>query len=94
LEDIKVQKSNLILEATEYKIKLRMIEMAAANPFRGVKIENPYRHIEHFTMLCNTVQQGVLVDWYKWNLFHTNLQMKQKDGTHLHPSGWKEIGID
>jgi hypothetical protein len=79
LEDIKVQKSNLILEATEYKIKPRMIEMVAANPFRGVKTDNPYRHVEHFTMLCNTVQQeGVLVNWYKWNLFPYSLVDKAK----------------
>jgi hypothetical protein len=67
-----MQKSDLILETTGYKIKPRMIKMATTNPFRGVKIDNPYRHIERFTMLCNMVQQeGVPVDWYKWNLFHT-----------------------
>jgi hypothetical protein len=43
LEDIKVQKSDLILEATEYKTKPWMIEMVAAKPFRGVKTDNPYR---------------------------------------------------
>jgi hypothetical protein len=69
LEDTKVQKSDLILEATEYKIKPRMIEMVAANPFKGVKMDNPYRHVEHFTMLCVVQQEGVPVDWYKWNIF-------------------------
>jgi hypothetical protein len=79
LEDIKVQKSYLILEATEYKIKPRMIEMVASNLFRGVKTDNPYRHVERFTMLCNKVQQeGVLVDWYKWNLFSYSLADKAK----------------
>jgi hypothetical protein len=78
LEDIKVQKSDLILEATEYKIKPRMIEMVAANPFRGVKTDNPYWHIEPFMMLCNTVQQRVFVDWYKWNLFPYSLVDKAK----------------
>jgi hypothetical protein len=79
LEDIKVQKSDLILEATKYKIKPQMIEMVAANPFRGVKTDNPYRHVERFTMLCNTVQQeGVPVDWYKWNLFPYSLVDKAK----------------
>jgi hypothetical protein len=33
------QKSDLILKATEYNIKPRMIAMVAANPFRGVKTE-------------------------------------------------------
>jgi hypothetical protein len=69
LEDTKVQKSDLILEATEYKIKPRMIEMVVANPFKGVKMDNPYRHVEHFTMLCVVQQEGVPVDWYKWNIF-------------------------
>jgi hypothetical protein len=78
LEDIKVQKSDLILEATEYKIKARLIEMVAANLFRGVKTDNPYRHVECFTMLCNMVQQGVLVDWYKWNLFPYSLADRAK----------------
>jgi hypothetical protein len=66
LEDVKVQKSDLILEATEYKIKPQRIEMVAANLFRGVKTNNPYRQFERFAMLCKTVQQeGVPVDWYK-----------------------------
>jgi hypothetical protein len=79
LEDIKVQKSDLILESTEYKIKPRMIEMVAANLFRGVKTDNPYRHVERFTMLCNTVQQeGVPVDWYKWNHFQYSLADRAK----------------
>jgi hypothetical protein len=79
LEDIKVQKSDLILEATEYKIKPWTIEMVAANLFRGVKTDNPYRHVERFTMLCNTVQQeGVPVDWYKWNLFPYSLANRAK----------------
>jgi hypothetical protein len=79
LEDIKVQKSDLILEAIEYKIKPQMIEMVAANPFRGVKTNNPYRHIKRFMMLCNTVQQeGAPVDWYKWNLFPYSLADKAK----------------
>jgi hypothetical protein len=56
-----------------------MIELVAANLFRGVKTDNPYRHIERFTMLCNTVQQeGVPVDWYKWNLFPYSLADKAK----------------
>jgi hypothetical protein len=56
-----------------------MIEMAATNPFRRVKTDNPYRHIERFTMLCNTVQQeGVPVDWNKWNLFPYSFVDKAK----------------
>jgi hypothetical protein len=90
LEDIKVQTSDLILEATEYKIKPRMIKMVAANPFRGVKTDNPYRHIECFTMLCNTVQQeGVPVDWYKWNLFPYSLADEAK---RLHLFASFEVG--
>jgi hypothetical protein len=55
-----------------------MIEMVAANLYRGVKTDNPYRHIERFTMLCNMVQQGVPVDWYKWNLFPYSLVNREK----------------
>jgi hypothetical protein len=69
-EDIRVQESDSKLEATKYEIKSKIIEMVATNPFEGMVTENPYRHIRHFTMLCNTVrQQGVHDEWFKWNLF-------------------------
>jgi hypothetical protein len=44
-EDIKVQESDLVLQATRYEIKPRIIEMAATNPFCGVETDNPYRHV-------------------------------------------------
>jgi hypothetical protein len=69
-EDIKVQESDLVLQATRYEIKPRIIEMAETNPFRGVEMDNLYRHIQRFMTLCNTVrQEGVPDDWFKWNLF-------------------------
>jgi hypothetical protein len=68
-EDIKVQESDSKLEATKYEIKARIIEMVAATPFEGIDMENPYKHIRHFTTLCNTVRQGVPDEWFKWNLF-------------------------
>jgi hypothetical protein len=73
-EDIKVQESDLVLQPTRYEIKPRIIEMAATNPFRGVETDNPYRHIQCFMTLCNTVhQEGVPDDWFKWNLFPYSL---------------------
>jgi hypothetical protein len=50
-EDIKLQKSGSRLEMMKYEIKTRIVEMAATNPFRGVEMNNLYRHIERFTML-------------------------------------------
>jgi hypothetical protein len=48
--------------------------MSEATPFEGMATENPYRHIRHFTTLCNTVcQEGVPDDWFKWNLFPYSL---------------------
>jgi hypothetical protein len=44
-EDIKVQESDLKLEATKYEIKSKIIEMVAATPFEGMVTENPYSHI-------------------------------------------------
>jgi hypothetical protein len=68
-EDIRVQESNSKLKATKYEIKSKIIEMAVANPFEGMVTENPYRHITHFTTLCNTVrQEGVPDELFKWNL--------------------------
>jgi hypothetical protein len=65
-EDIKVQESDLKLEATKYEIKARIIEMAAATPFEGMETENPYRHIRQFTTLCNMMhQEGVPNEWFK-----------------------------
>jgi hypothetical protein len=69
-EVIRVQESDSKLEGTKYEIKSKIIEMVAANPFEGRVTENPYRHIRHFTTLCNMVcQEGVPDKWFKWNLF-------------------------
>jgi hypothetical protein len=65
-EDIKVQESDSNLEAIKYEIKSKIIEMVVATPFEGMVTENPYRHIRHFTMLCNTVhQEGVPDEWFQ-----------------------------
>jgi hypothetical protein len=65
-EDIKVQESDLKLEATKYETKSKIIEMVATNPFEGMVTENPYRHLRHFTTLYNTVrQEGVPDEWFK-----------------------------
>jgi hypothetical protein len=69
-EDIKTQESYSKLKATKYEIKSKIIEMVAQNPFERMVTKNPYRHIRHFTTLCNTVrQEGVPDEWFKWNLF-------------------------
>ena len=39
-EDFDMQKSDLVLRATEYEIKPQIIKMAAANPFRGDETDN------------------------------------------------------
>ena len=68
-EDFDMQKSDSVLRATEYEIKPQIIKMAAAKPFRGDEMGNPYRHIKWFTMLCNTVQQdGVPLAWFRWKI--------------------------
>jgi hypothetical protein len=70
MEDIEMQKSDLVLATTHYEVKPRIIKLVATNPFRGLEDDNPYRHIKEFTMLCNTMQQeGVPAVWFKWNLF-------------------------
>ena len=79
LEDFDMQKSDLVLVANEYEIKGEIIKMAARSPFEGVETDNPYRHIERFTMICNTVQQeGVPKAWFQWNLFPYSLAGKAK----------------
>jgi hypothetical protein len=53
--------------------------MVAATPFEGMVTENPYRHIRHFTTLCNTVhQEGVLNELFKWNLLPYSLAGEAK----------------
>jgi hypothetical protein len=52
--------------------------MTVATPFEGMDTENPYRHIRHFTTLCNTVHQGVPDEWFKWNLFPYSLAGEAK----------------
>jgi hypothetical protein len=74
MEDIEMQKSDLALAGTHYKVKPR-IKLVATNPFRGLEDDNPYRHIKEFTMICNTVyQEGVPTAWFKWNLFPFSLE--------------------
>jgi ribosomal protein L19 len=61
--------------------------MVAANPFEGMVTENPYRHIRHFTTLCNTVrQEGVGIS------FPTHLPVNHRRGTRLRPLKLKAIG--
>jgi hypothetical protein len=69
MEDIEMQKSDLMLATTHYEVKPRIIKLVATKQFRGLEDDNPYRHIKEFTMICNTVQQGVSATWFKWNLF-------------------------
>jgi hypothetical protein len=83
-----------MLEATKYEIKARIIEMVPATPFQGMDTENPYRHIRHFTILCNTVrQEGVPDGCFKWNLFPYSLAGEAKTLSCLHPLKLKAIGI-
>jgi hypothetical protein len=73
MEDIEMQKSDLMLATTHYEAKPRIIKLVAT--FRGLEDDNPYRHIKEFTMICNTVQQeGVQAAWFKWNLFPFSLE--------------------
>jgi hypothetical protein len=75
MEDIEMQKSDLAFATTDYEVKPRIIKLVATTAFRGLEDDNPYRHIKEFTMLCNTMQQeGVLVAWFKWNLFPFSLE--------------------
>jgi hypothetical protein len=78
-EDIKVQESDSKLEATKYEIKSKIIEMVEATPFEGMATEKLYRHIRHFTILCNMVrQEGVPNEWFKWNLLPYSLAGEAK----------------
>jgi hypothetical protein len=78
-EDVKVQESDSKLKVRKYEIKAKIIKMAVATPFRGMEMENLYRDIKHFTMLCNTMrQEGAPDEWFKWNLFPYLLVDKSK----------------
>jgi hypothetical protein len=74
MEDIEMQKSDLALATTHYEVKPGIIKLVVTNPFRGLEDDNPYRHIKEFTMICNTMQQGVLAAWFKRNLFPFSLE--------------------
>jgi hypothetical protein len=75
MEDIEMQKSDLVLATTHYEVKPGIIKLVATNRFRGLEDDNPYRHIKEVTMICNTVQQeGVPAAWFKWNLFPFSLE--------------------
>jgi hypothetical protein len=58
---------------------IKVQESVAATPFEAMVAKNPYRHIRHFTTLCNTVrQEGVPDEWFKWNLFPYSLAGEAK----------------
>jgi hypothetical protein len=92
-EDIKVQESNSKLEATEYEIKAKIIEMVVATLFEGMAMENPYRHISHFMTLCNRCVKEFLMNGSSGISFPTHLSAKQRCGTRLRPLKLKPIGI-
>jgi hypothetical protein len=74
------QKSDLILKATEYNIKPRMIAMVAANPFRGVKTEIHIGTLsvsQCYATWCNKKEFPSI--WYKWNHFPYSLADKAED---------------
>jgi hypothetical protein len=95
IEDIDMQKSDLMLPTTHYKVKPRIIKLVMKNPFRGLEDDNPYRHIKEFTMICNTVQhEGVFRPLGSSGIFFRSLsKMKREDGTHLHLLKQKKIGM-
>jgi hypothetical protein len=93
MEDIEMQKSDLALATTHYEVKPRIIKLVATNPFRGLEDDNPYRHIKEFTMICNTVRQGVPAACSSGIVFRSLSKMKREDGTHLRPLKQKEIGM-
>jgi hypothetical protein len=75
MEDIEMQKSDLTLATTQYKVKPSIIKLLETKPFRGLEDDNPYEYIKEFTMICNTMQQeGVPAAWFKWNLFPFSLE--------------------
>jgi hypothetical protein len=62
MEDIEMQKSDLMLATTHYEMKPEIIKLVTTNPFRGLEDDN-------------TVQQeGVSTAWFKWNLFPFSLE--------------------
>lgn len=70
-------KSDSVLAGKEYILDKEIIDMAGSNPFQGVETDNPYRRIERFTMLYNTLQQeGIPPAWFRWNLFPFSLAGK------------------
>jgi hypothetical protein len=44
MEDIEMQKSDLVLATTHYEVKPRIIKLVATKPFRGLEDDNPYTH--------------------------------------------------
>jgi hypothetical protein len=74
MEDIEMQKSHLALATTHNEVKPGIIKLVATKTFRRLEDDNPYRHVKEFTMLCNTVQQGVPPAWFKWNRFPFSLE--------------------
>ena len=68
--DLKFQESNKKPELGSYELKPGIIRIAAVDSFSGEDDENPYKHLEKLKQVCHTFHQdGVPVEWVKWNLF-------------------------
>jgi hypothetical protein len=93
MENIEMQKSDLALATTHYEVKLGIIKLVATKPFKGLEDDNPYRHIKEFTMICNTVQQGVPATWFKWILFPFSLEDEARRWYTLASVEAKKIGM-
>ena len=69
-EYLKFQESNKKPESGSYELKSGIIKIAAADPFSGEDDENPYKHLEKLRQVSHTFyQEGVPVEWVKWNIF-------------------------
>ena len=68
--DLKFLESNKKPESGSYELKSGIIKIVAADSFSGEDDENPYKHLEKLKQVCHTFHQdGVLLEWVKWNLF-------------------------
>jgi hypothetical protein len=66
-------------------VKPRIIKLVATKPFRGLEDDNSYRHIKEFTMICNTMQQGVPVSHPDLRANpNARIHVREDQVTHMH----------
>ena len=85
-----------VINATNFEIKISLIQMVQQSQFRGNAMEDPNNHLTNFMDLCGTIKiNGVSDDAIKLRLFAFSFCNKAKVWFNSYPANtftsWSEL---